>query len=226
MITPWPSGQNPCKLPLFQQLSPRDLSIALEYGCLETELLDFLLVIHTEDEEESRKKDADKVDTAIETMRNAKCDMQNMDAGDISRWAEDIRQNLTKALKLKRNTPGSKKIKDDILRNIIQSIRQASEESNLDDNLEIKELEVPKLKGISSNSACSFFILKRPLAGWNPLCPAFSEAAKIAGDPEKGRRVLARRDIKVPYTSMVLFSLPPSPPPLVRQYAATILLQC
>lgn len=123
--------------------------------------MDFLLVIHTEDEEEARKKDADKVDTAIETMRNAKCDMQNMDAGDISKWAEDIRQNLTKAIKLKRNTPGSKKIKDDILRNIIQSIRQASEESNLDDNLEIKELEVPKLKGISSNSVCSFFILKR-----------------------------------------------------------------
>ena len=109
-------------------------------------------MIHTEDEEEARKKDADKVDTAIETMRNAKIDMQNADAGDIARWAEDIRQNLTKALKLKRNTPGSKKIKDDILRNIIQSIRQASEESNLDDNLEIKELEVPKLKGISSNS--------------------------------------------------------------------------
>ena len=152
-------------------------------------------MIHTEDEEEARKKDADKVDTAIETMRNAKIDMQNADAGDIARWAEDIRQNLTKALKLKRNTPGSKKIKDDILRNIIQSIRQASEESNLDDNLEIKELEVPKLKGISSNSP--ILILKRPVAGWNPLSPAFSEAAKIAGDPDKGRRVLARRDIKV-----------------------------
>ena len=114
-------------------------------------------MIHTEDEEEARKKDADKVDTAIETMRNAKIDMQNADAGDIARWAEDIRQNLTKALKLKRNTPGSKKIKDDILRNIIQSIRQASEESNLDDNLEIKELEVPKLKGISSNSPILYF---------------------------------------------------------------------
>ena len=127
-------------------------------------------MIHTEDEEEARKKDADKVDTAIETMRNAKIDMQNADAGDIARWAEDIRQNLTKALKLKRNTPGSKKIKDDILRNIIQSIRQASEESNLDDNLEIKELEVPKLKGISSNSVCSFFIFKlRPHCRMEPL---------------------------------------------------------
>ena len=168
MITPWPSGQNPW-LPFFQPPPPRDLSIALEYGCLETELLAFLLVIHTQDEEESRKQDADKVDTAIETMRNAKCDMQNMDAGDISRWAEDIRQNLTKAMKLKRNTPGSKKIKDDILRNIIQSIRHASEEPNLDDNLEIKELEVPKLKGISSNSFCSFFIFKRPHCRMEPL---------------------------------------------------------
>ena len=31
----------------------------------------------------------------------------------------------------------------------------------------------------------------------NPLCPAFSEAAAIGFDPEKGRTVTARRDIKV-----------------------------
>ena len=30
----------------------------------------------------------------------------------------------------------------------------------------------------------------------NPLCPAFSEAAAIGFDPDKGRIVKARRDIK------------------------------
>jgi len=159
-------------------LAVRDLSIALEYGCLETELLDFLLVHHTEDEVEAQKKSEDQMDTAIETMRNAKFDMKDASAEDISQWADNIRDNLSKALKLKRTTPGSKKIKDDILKNIIENIRQASEGSNLDDNLEIEELEVPKLKEK------------------NPLCPAYSEAARIASDPDKGRKVLARRDIK------------------------------
>jgi hypothetical protein len=133
--------------------APRDLSIALEYGCQDSELLDFLLVLHTEDEAAARKKDADKVDTAIETMRSAKLDMQHASAGDIGQWAADIRQNLTKALQLKRNTPASKKIKDDILKNIIQSIRNASEKSNLDENLEIEELEVPVLKGREVSTA-------------------------------------------------------------------------
>ena len=105
------------------------------------------MVVHTEDEEKARTQDQDKIDTAVETMRNAKFEMKNASAGDISKWADDIRDNLSKALKLKRNTPSSKKIKDDILKNIIASIRKASEESNLDDNLEIQELEVPKMKG-------------------------------------------------------------------------------
>lgn len=127
-------------------LYPRDLSVALEYGCLDTELLDFLMMLHTEDEAAARQREENKMDTAIETMRNAKCDMQNASAADISKWAEDIRQNLTKALNLKKG-PGSKKVKDDILKNIIQSIKNASEESKLDENLEIQELEVPKMKG-------------------------------------------------------------------------------
>ena len=38
----------------------------------------------------------------------------------------------------------------------------------------------------------------------NPLCPAFSEAAAIGFDPEKGRIVKARRDIKVMYRCIVV----------------------
>eukprot|EP00091_Calanus_sinicus_P001206 TRINITY_DN11181_c0_g1_i2.p2 TRINITY_DN11181_c0_g1~~TRINITY_DN11181_c0_g1_i2.p2 ORF type:complete len:179 (+),score=25.19 TRINITY_DN11181_c0_g1_i2:294-830(+) len=111
-------------------------------------------------------------------MKNAKLDMQNATTSDISKWAEEIRVNLSKASKLRKNDPGNKKIKDDILKNIINSIKQASKETNLDENIEIEELEVPKL------------------TEKNPLCPAFSEAAAIAFDPEKGRIVKARRAIK------------------------------
>jgi len=160
------------------KLAVRDLSVALEYGGLEAELLDFLLTHHTEDEEKIRAKNEASLDNAINAMKNAKLDMQNATTSDISKWAEEIRINLSKASKLRKNDPGSKKIKDDILKNIINSIKQASKETNLDENIEIEELEVPKL------------IAK------NPLCPAFSESAAIAFDSEKGRIVKARRAIK------------------------------
>ena len=132
------------------KLAVRDLSVALEYGGLEAELLDFLLTHHTEDEEKIRAKNEASLDNAINAMKNAKLDMQNATTSDISKWAEEIRINLSKASKLRKNDPGSKKIKDDILKNIINSIKQASKETNLDENIEIEELEVPKLIGTFS----------------------------------------------------------------------------
>jgi len=161
------------------KLAVRDLNIALEYGGLETELLDFLLTHHTQDEEEIRAKNEASIDNALNAMKNAApLDVQNATASDISKWAEEIRENLSKASKLRNNDPGSRKIKDDILKNIINSVKQAGKETNLDENIELEELEVPQL------------------TEKNPLCPAFSEAASIAFDPEKGRIVRARRPIK------------------------------
>eukprot|EP00092_Neocalanus_flemingeri_P012773 GFUD01013764.1.p1 GENE.GFUD01013764.1~~GFUD01013764.1.p1 ORF type:complete len:2085 (+),score=698.75 GFUD01013764.1:68-6256(+) len=160
------------------KLAVRDLSVALEYGGLESELLDFLLTHHTEDEEKTRANNEASIDNAINAMKNAKLDMQNATTSDISKWADEIRDNLSKAAKLRKNDPANRKIKADILKNIINSIEQASKETNLDENIEIEELEVPKL-------------LEK-----NPLCPAFSEAAAITFDPEKGRIVKARRAIK------------------------------
>ena len=98
-------------------------------------------------------------------------------------------------------------MKDDITQKIINTIKQASKETNLDGNLEIEELQVPVLTGtyfhiskltllhllliILGKSELCLFIEK------NPLCPAFSEAAAISFDEDKGRMVKARRDIKV-----------------------------
>jgi len=160
------------------KLAVRDLSVALEYGGLETELLDFLLIHHTQDEEKIRAKNEAAMERTIDTIKNAKLDMQNATTSDISKWAEEIRANLSKAAKVRKNDPGGRKIKDDILKNIINSVKQASKETNLDENIEIEELEVPTLKEK------------------NPLCPAFSEAARIGFHTDRGRTVLARRDIK------------------------------
>ena len=122
-----------------QKLAVRDLSVALEYGGLESELLDFLLVHHTQDEGKVKARNEAAIDNAINTMKNAKLDMQNATTSDISKWAEEIRVNLSKASKLRKNDPGNKKIKDDILKNIINSIKQASKETNLDENIEIED---------------------------------------------------------------------------------------
>ena len=83
-------------------------------------------------------------------IKNAKLDMSNASAQDISSWANEIRENLNKASKLTKNDPKSKKLKDDISKQIINSIKQASKEANLDENLEIEELQVPVLSGTFS----------------------------------------------------------------------------
>ena len=161
-------------------LAVRDLSLALEYGGLDSEeLLDFLLTHHQEDEVEERAKTEASIDNALNAIKDAKLDMSTATAQDISKWADEIRDNLNKAAKLRKNDPKSKKIKDDITKQIIASIKRASKETNLDENLEFEELQVPVL------------------TEKNPLCPAFSEAAAIGFDPDKGRIVKSRRDIKV-----------------------------
>ena len=110
------------------------------------ELLDFLLTHHIEDEDAERAKNEATIDNAINAIKNAKLDT-NASAQDISKWANEIRDNLDKASKLRKNDPKSKKMKDDITKQIIASIKQASKETNLDDNLEIEELQVPVLTG-------------------------------------------------------------------------------
>ena len=124
--------------------------------------------------------------------------MHHASPHEISKWANEIRDNLTEASKLRSTDPRSRKMKDDITQKIINTIKQASKETILDVNLEVEELKVPVLTGKVS-TCCSFwgksqfclFIEK------NPLCPAFSEAAAISFEEDKGRMVKARRDIKV-----------------------------
>lgn len=74
--------------------------------------------------------------------------MHHASPHEISKWANEIRDNLTEASKLRSTDPRSRKLKDDITQKIINSIKQASKETNLDGNLEIEELKVPVLTGI------------------------------------------------------------------------------
>ena len=130
-------------------LAIRDLNIALQYGGLEEELLDFLLTHHIEDEVAEREKNEASIDNAINAIKNAKLDMHHASPHEISKWANEIRDNLTEASKLRSTDPRSRKMKDDITQKIINTIKQASKETNLDGNLEIEELKVPVLTGPS-----------------------------------------------------------------------------
>ena len=128
-------------------LAIRDLNLALSYGGLEEDLLDFLLTNHIEDEVAERERNEASIDNAINAIKDAKLDMQNATTHEINKWANEIRDNLTKASKLRKNDPRSRKMKDDITLKIIDVIKQASKEANLDENIEIEELKVPVLTG-------------------------------------------------------------------------------
>ena len=52
--------------------------------------------------------------------------MQNATTHEISKWANEIRDNLTQASKLRKNDPRSRKMKDDITQKIINTIKEAS----------------------------------------------------------------------------------------------------
>ena len=128
-------------------LAIRDLNLALSSGGLEEDLLDFLLTHHIEDEVAERERNEASIDNAINAIKDAKLDMQNATTHEINKWANEIRDNLTKASKLRKNDPRSRKMKDDITLKIIDVIKQASKEANLDENIEIEELKVPVLTG-------------------------------------------------------------------------------
>ena len=95
----------------------------------------------------SANYDLASIDNAINAIKDAKLDMQNATTHEISKWANEIRDNLTQAAKLRKNDPRSRKMKDDITLKIINTIKEASRETNLDDNIEIEELKVPVLTG-------------------------------------------------------------------------------
>ena len=94
-----------------------------------------------------RERNEASIDNAINAIKDAKLDMQNATTHEINKWANEIRDNLTKASKLRKNDPRSRKMKDDITLKIIDVIKQASKEANLDENIEIEELKVPVLTG-------------------------------------------------------------------------------
>jgi hypothetical protein len=67
--------------------------------------------------------------------------------GMASPWAEQVRSYLDTAVNLKVTGPAAKAAQEELLNNIVQSIQLASRQLDVEANLEIKELEVPEIKG-------------------------------------------------------------------------------
>ena len=69
-------------------------------------------------------------------------------AGRVNPWAAQVSSYLDTAVSLKvTSSPAAKQAHEQILANIIESIQQAAREMDIEANLEIKELEVPEIKG-------------------------------------------------------------------------------
>jgi glucose-6-phosphate-specific signal transduction histidine kinase len=63
-------------------------------------------------------------------------------------WAEQVSSYLDAAVNLKVTTsPESKRAHQELLNNIIESIQAAANHMNIEANMEVRELEVPDIKG-------------------------------------------------------------------------------
>jgi hypothetical protein len=78
--------------------------------------------------------------------------------GVASPWAEQVRSYLDTAVNLKATGPAAKAAQEELLNNIVQSIQLASRQLDVEANLEIKELEVPEIKGGKNRLKLSFCI--------------------------------------------------------------------
>jgi hypothetical protein len=67
--------------------------------------------------------------------------------GGASPWAEQVRSYLDAVVDLKVSSPEAKRVQEQILANIIESIQAASSQMDIETNLEVRELEVPEIQG-------------------------------------------------------------------------------
>ena len=152
-------------------LSLRDLSLALEYGCLENELLDFLLDHH-------------KLENPVDIVVGRKLEIRYVSTYNQDKkrsdWVEKIRKVLDEFEGIRKmNSAESKQAKANKLQEIITYVRMATDEDPFDKNFEAKLIEVPKLEN------------------QNFLYPSLSEAVDVCHSMERGRHVVANRDIAV-----------------------------
>ena len=152
-------------------LALRDLAIALEYGCLENELLDFLLEHH---------KSGNPVDISVgRKLERRYISTYNQDK-TRSPYIEKIRKILDEFEGIRKlNSAESKQEKAKKLQEIIECIKIATDGDQFDKNFEAKHIDVPTIKEK------------------NQSYPSFSEAADVCNDMDKGRHVVANRDIAV-----------------------------
>lgn len=148
------------------------LLLALDYGCLENELLDGLLEHHNSGEDTELR-----VGEKWERKYVSRYDP----CKEKSPWIAKIRKVLDEFDKIKRltNANDSKKEKFKKLEEIIGIVRDASKELDFTRNFESKTIEVPKIS--------------QP----NPLFPSLTSLVDVGSDLDRGRHLVAGQDIAV-----------------------------
>ena len=133
---------------------------ALDYGCLENELLDGLLEHHG---------CGTKQDLKVGRSWERKYVSRYNPCQETSPWIEKIRLVLDEFAKIARLTnEKSKHEKYKKLEEIIDHVRAASQEIDLNKNFESKDIEVPKLSSA------------------HPAYPSLSSSVDVVRDYDKG----------------------------------------
>ena len=152
-------------------LALRDLHAALQYGCLENELLDLLLDHH---------RAQDRVDVPVGRKLEKKYSSTYHSRRENSPYVEKIRTLLSDFDGISRlSSEQSKKEKNCKLEEIISCIRCAIKDHDFENNIESSPggMQTPTL--VQSN----------------PVWPALSASVEVVHSAEKGRHMVAVTDI-------------------------------
>lgn len=154
-------------------LALRDIKMAFDLGCLERELMDFLLAHHTTDSDIRAANNDASVERSIEAMYNP----------DIANEGKKYFSNKLRAdLELIRTQQKGRPTEEDV-KNVMITLRAEAEKQQADKKDSVR---------------CPFPKIRPPqIDRTNARYPSFSEAVDVVVDMDKGRKVVAQQKIEI-----------------------------
>eukprot|EP00094_Tigriopus_californicus_P003674 TCALIF_03535-PA protein Name:"Similar to SMYD4 SET and MYND domain-containing protein 4 (Pongo abelii)" AED:0.19 eAED:0.19 QI:0/0.66/0.28/0.85/1/1/7/0/530 len=154
-------------------LALRDIKMAFDLGCLERELMDFLLAHHTTDSDIRAANNDASVERSIEAMYNP----------DIANESKKYFSHKLRAdLELIRTQQKGRPTEADV-KNVMISLRTEAEKQQADKKDSVR---------------CPFPKIRPPqIDRTNTRYPSFSEAVDVVVDMDKGRKVVAEKEIDI-----------------------------
>ncbi len=173
-------------------LALRDIQQAFELGCLEEELLEFLLAHSVTDDGTMRNRFNSNIDRSLDALSDP-----SVSSSDKHSFVGRLREQLEEI----RATKKGRVTQEDVER-IVGDLRTFTEKNKKEERL-------------AASSKSSSSPIKPPtVPSSHPLYPSFCSSVTVEYDSDKGRKVVAAEDIQVGDLVMVekpntLFFSPP-----------------